>query len=100
MHVNHVGIERPNAVASGQSASIAKTSISHVSMRMGSGIGQESKTRHQSTMLELMVLVLRQLGSLAGRVYEYERILKDLSTRAGLQDQDLIRKTLDRVGLG
>ena len=39
----------------------------------------------------------RQLGSLAGRIEEYEQLLEELSLRAGVQDQVLIRRTLDRV---
>lgn len=39
----------------------------------------------------------RQLGSLVGRVEEYEQLLEELSLRAGLEDQALIRRTLDRV---
>ena len=39
----------------------------------------------------------RQLGSLANRVEEYEQLLEELSLRAGVQDQALIRRTLDRV---
>ncbi|CAF9903755.1 MAG: hypothetical protein ALECFALPRED_002962 [Alectoria fallacina] len=38
----------------------------------------------------------KQLGSLAGRVEEYEQLLEELSLRAGIQDQALIRRTLDR----
>lgn len=38
----------------------------------------------------------KQLGSLAGRVEEYEQLLGELSLRAGAQDQALIRRTLDR----
>lgn len=43
------------------------------------------------------ICVHRQLGSLAGRVEEYEQLLEELSLRAGAQDQALIRRTLDRV---
>lgn len=44
-----------------------------------------------------MLLSHRQLGSLAGRVENYERLLEDLSLRAGDHDQQLIRKALDQV---
>ncbi len=40
---------------------------------------------------------LRQLGSLASRVEDYEQLLEELSLRAAGPDQDLIRKALDRV---
>ncbi len=39
----------------------------------------------------------RQLGSLAGKLGEYEQLLEELSLRAGVQDRALIRRTLDRV---
>lgn len=38
----------------------------------------------------------KQLGSLVGRVEEYEQLLEELSLRAGFEDQALIRRTLDR----
>ena len=41
---------------------------------------------------------LRQLGNLTGRLEEYEQLLEELSLRVGVQDQALIRRTLDRVG--
>ena len=45
----------------------------------------------------LMLWVKRQLGNLAGRVEEYERLLEDLWNRVGDDDQNLIRTTLDKV---
>lgn len=40
---------------------------------------------------------LRQLGSLASRVEDYEQLLEELSLRAAGPDQDLIRRALDKV---
>lgn len=97
MHANLAVTERQNAAGNNRSASIAKTLTSHVSMRMANGTGQRSKYFRHAKMLKPMLMSLRQLGSLAGRVEEYERLLKDLSLRAGLQDQDSIRKALDKV---
>lgn len=45
----------------------------------------------------LMLWVKRQLGNLAGRVEEYERLLEDLWNRVGDDDQNLIRTALDKV---
>ena len=39
----------------------------------------------------------RQLGSLASKVEEYERLLEDLSTRVGDEDRVRIRASIDKV---
>lgn len=48
-------------------------------------------------MAKSVLMTRRQLGSLARRVEDYERLLEDLSLRVGAQDQELIRKTMDNV---
>ena len=44
-----------------------------------------------------MLWECRQLGSLASKVDEYERLLEDLSTRVGDEDRVRIRASIDKV---
>ena len=37
---------------------------------------------------------------MAGRLHEYEKLLRQLSLRAEVADHTLIEKTLDKVGCG
>lgn len=42
-------------------------------------------------------MVTREFGTMAGRVDEYEKLLRELSRRADVTDQALIRKALEKV---
>ena len=46
---------------------------------------------------QLILWGCRQLGSLASRVEEYERLLEDLSTRVGDEDRARIHASIDKV---
>ena len=100
MHANRADIGRPNVVGNAPPAGIVKTSSSSVHMWTGSEIEQGSKfCQLERTMIELALMIHRQLGSLARKVEDYEQLLEDLSLRAAPQDQDLIRTILDNVCL-
>lgn len=43
------------------------------------------------------MLCYRQFGSLTEKVADYERLLRDLMSRASLDDADMIKSMLDRV---
>lgn len=99
MHANHADIGKRSVAASGPCASTAKISSSPASTRMESATGRRSKDQNKArkTLHSLIHIGSRQLGSLATRVEEYEKLLEDLSRRAGGPDQELIRRALDKV---
>lgn len=97
MHVSHAGKGRPSAAENVRFASTAKTSSSCAGMRTENAIEPKSECLSKSFHCLTDLFDHRQLGNLATRVEEYEQLLEDLSLRAGVQDQTLIRRTLDRV---
>ena len=98
MRASLVDTGRQNAVESVLNASTVLTSNLPAYMPMGRETGLESKTYLKDILNQLMLMTCRQLGSLAGRVEEYEKLLRELSLRAGEHDQEMIQKALDMVG--
>ena len=98
MLVSPVGIARRNAAGRDRCASIVKTSRSPVSTRMGNGIGSKSKIRPEDMSKEAVTLISgREFGNMAGKLEEYERLLRELSLRVDEPDQVLISKAIEKV---
>ena len=97
MPANHAGIARPNAAARGQHADTARTSRSTATMQMASETGSRSKL--SVTLRDRPTNCSRQFGTMAEKVADYEKLLKELSLRVNEPDAELIRATLERVSI-
>ncbi|KAL6713476.1 hypothetical protein ACLMJK_008941 [Lecanora helva] len=97
MLANPAVIARRSVPANVLSASTAKTSGFHVSIRTGNGIERRSTSfQKRKPKKQRSHVFFRKLGSLAGQVTDYERLLKDLSMRVGTEDLELIQKALNK----
>ena len=100
MPASLAGTGRRSAAESVQCASIVRIFDFRVFMRMGSATGRESEHIDQADDVLTDILTSlhsRQLGTLSGRVDEYQSLLEDLCSRVGEDDQQRIRKALERV---
>ena len=97
MHASHAAIARPNAVGRGQHADTVRTSRSAATMQTASETESRSEllTPHSENILNIS----RQFGTMAEKVADYEKLLKELSLRVNEPDAELIRVTLERVSI-
>jgi hypothetical protein len=96
MPVSHAGSERQNAAASGQSAPIVRISKSPASMQTGSGTELKSMDLCGGAW-DSRLIAGRQFGSMAEKVADFEKLLKDLSMRVSEEDATQIRLLLEQV---
>jgi hypothetical protein len=94
--VSRAGSERQNAVASGPSAPTVRISKSPAFMPTASETEQRS-TYYNTSNGDLQLTTLRQFGSMAEKVADFEKLLKDLSMRVGDEDAARIRALLEQV---
>lgn len=97
MLANHVDTAKQNAVVKDLPAVTVKTSRYSATMPMVRGIALRSTPIHISRPHLHSLTPIRQFGSMAEKVSDYERILRDLQTRVSEDDANLIRNSLDRV---
>ena len=96
--MNPVDTARQSVVENGLRASIAKTLRSLVSMPMGSEIGSRGKQPTiNGSCGDTKATGYRELGSMASRVEEYEKLLRLLYPRMEAPDQALIQRVLEKV---
>ncbi len=95
MPASHAGTARPSAAERDQHADTVRTSRSPATMQTASETGSRSKLpmAYRNSRLSGS----RQFGTMAEKVADYEKLLKELSLRVNEPDAELIRSTLDKV---
>lgn len=99
MLVSHVAIERQSVVGRDQCAATVWTLRYSATTQMENGTGSRSELQlHTNSFCRhLHTNPIRQFGSMTEKVADYEKILRDLTTRVSDEDASLIRNTLERV---
>ncbi len=95
--VSRVGIERRNAVGKDRCVSIARTLRSHAYTQTGNEIESESQRPPDHVYKYVALTCGREFGNMAGKLEEYEKLLRDLSLRVDEPDQIMILKALEKV---
>lgn len=97
MLANLVAIEKQNAAVRDQHAATVRISRYNATMPTENEIASRSRFPFTHPTWFSKLNLCRQFGSMAEKVADYERILRDLQTRVSEDDASLIRNSLDRV---
>ena len=95
MLANHADSARQSVVENGRSANTARTLRSSASTQMARELGPRSTQTHVRVRLELTHD--RQFGSMAEKMADFERLLKDLMLRVDDEDAANIKGLLEQV---
>lgn len=98
-HANHAGKGRLNALETSLAVVIAEKLASYVATQMGKGKSQRGNVCSSELICckDTHMFWTRQLATLSAKVQTYEEVIRKMSTRFGVSDEQLLSNAMTSV---